>query len=75
MNAIVAPAPPESAIEHEHVHRFMDGIHVLRHAHPMPADGQDREAIRPHRHVNGSHSHPHGHSGYQVRANVGTEDV
>ena len=70
-SAIGAPPP----VEHTHVHRWEGGDRSLIHAHPMPnADpltnrmlwGTEGESWvnRPHRHVNGRHSHPHGHAEY-----------
>lgn len=54
------------AERHEHLHLFGDGLRALVHAHPDPGDAGEGSALRPHRHVNGRHSHPHGHGGYQL---------
>lgn len=56
---------------HEHLHLFADGLRRFVHLHPYPAGELDRLAAHPHRHVNGRHSHPHGHDLYQpLPANV-----
>ena len=58
--------------EHEHLHLFGDGLRAMAHAHPHPLGDwpKDRDplATRAHRHVNGRHSHPHGHAGYEPLA-------
>jgi hypothetical protein len=52
------------AWQHEHTHSWEDGTRHLRHGHERPTSGEDPNAARPHRHINGYHSHPHGHDGY-----------
>jgi hypothetical protein len=53
-------------VEHEHVHRWEGGDRRFRHTHRMPTSTEHPDATRPHRHVNGRHSHPHHHGAYQI---------
>jgi hypothetical protein len=61
-------------VEHTHVHRWISDneVHWRRftHVHPWPVAGDKKLDIRPHRHVNGWHAHPHGHDLYLYRWEV-----
>lgn len=50
---------------HEHLHLFGDGLRYFIHSHPYPKDSSESLFAREHRHLNGSHSHPHGHKDYK----------
>lgn len=54
-------APMDAPISHVHVHAWSDGERSYRHAHVMPDSSIHRFASRAHSHLNGRHSHPHGH--------------
>ena len=45
---------------HEHLHLYADGLRRFVHVHEPGIP-----PTRPHRHVNGAHSHPHGHAQYE----------
>ena len=55
---------------HEHLHLFADGLRAMTHEHDHPTGHWpiDPLAIRAHGHVNGRHSHPHDHEGYEPLA-------
>ena len=53
------------AVKHTHVHSWIGGQRSFTHAHPWPTHSDAPDASRPHRHLNGHHSHPHGHGGYR----------
>jgi hypothetical protein len=58
-------ATSDGGWRHTHTHSWMDGTRSFTHAHDYPQSANDPNATRPHRHVNGHHSHPHGHEAYR----------
>lgn len=51
-------------VEHEHIHNWLGGFRVVRHAHPVGKELPPHMELKPHTHSNGRHSHPHGHRLY-----------
>lgn len=69
---------------HRHVHDTIYGMREFWHIHPWPKsylyveNGQirlheDVDAAVQHRHLNGSHSHPHDHARYFTEADFDAE--
>lgn len=51
-------------VEHTHIHKYMDGERKYTHSHTLGEHLDSKDIAKRHLHVNGAHSHPHGHKGF-----------